>query len=571
MKPRPSPRSLGTNRYQFASRSIFYVVVPPILVVLPLLGLAFQSDQRTYIYHFAARLNVNPVLIFDSVYSEIGKYLIKVGNFRPIGRLIISTEESLRFDIAAATGVPPHIVQGIIKLMMISALAVVATRLVSVLHGSAVHRFQSRFGENRFVDKIISHPIVEPFPLILASTLIVAGLHHPLSLFPFFLIGNMIILLGIPLLMASDKGIYDKGITKSEILGNVLLGLVAASTYELLYLLPIVCLIMILIRAKLAGFTVQLLLHSKGFFRFIVFCSSFVLVFIPIRIMIAVNCSRIDCYDGTEISFSGLSFIHWLVRSISGVPLVYPFINKNAPKAMPNDLDIVSDNKWLTISYLILLVLVIRASIRYVRSTSLGMSFSDNKRLSVSNIMVGLTFIILPPLLISLTGTAQRWQASGYGYKQWRDSLLVQIGWAFLIYGVVIYLLSTLGLRRARKLADRNTDSVNIREIFRFIVMVVVLLGLVSSALIANSVYATDRRSEQYTNYSNLISTATIEFDNSELGNAVRCHLITAFPEGTHYSTDRYIQSLNELALAKYDSEFCLDGDQEHPVGDASP
>ena len=456
-------------------------------------------------------------------------------------------------------------------LMMIAVLAVVATRFVSVLCESAVHRLQPRFRKNRFVDIIISHPIVELFPFILASTLIITTRKHPLSLFPFFLIVNAIILLGIPILMASDKGITDKGITKREIISNALLGLVTPLTYELLYLLPIVCLITILVRGKLAGFTVRLLLHSKAFLRFIIFIVTFVPVFITIRIMIAVNCSLIDCYDGSNIVLSGLSFKGWLSRGISGVPFVYQFIDKNAPVIMPNDLDIVSSNKWLIISYFILFVLVVRASIRYVRSTSLGMSFSDNKRLSTASIIVGLSFMILPSLMISFTEGAQHWQASGVGYTQWRDSLLVQIGSAFLIYGVVIYLLSTLSLRSSRKLSVLEDLRHHIREIFRFIVMVVVLLGLVSSALIANSVYATDRRSEQYTNYTNLISMATIEFDNSELGNAVRCYLITASPEEARYRRDLYIQNLNRFALAKYDSEFCLDGDQEHPVGDTSP
>ena len=163
-------------------------VIPSLLGATPLLGLAFQSDQRVYIYYYAARIDGSPAGALRKALSEVEAYL-RAGNFRPLGRAIIYMEESLRFDFAISTGVPPHIVQGVVRLSMLALMALVATALLHSLYRSAFDEVSSSKQQNRRAPwkyLMSSDNRVAAFPLILASTIVVAGTHHPISLFPFF-------------------------------------------------------------------------------------------------------------------------------------------------------------------------------------------------------------------------------------------------------------------------------------------------------------------------------------------------------------------------------------------------
>ena len=222
----------------------------------PLLGLAFQSDQRSYMYLFAHRIGTNPLPAIRKVINEIGVD-IELGKFWPLGRLIVYLEEAGRFEVAAATGIPPHIVQGVTRLLMIALLALSATFLVSALHRSAGHFDNENLSSSRSAINtwLKLPPPIGAFPIILASILIVTGTHHPISLCPFFLIAITITLILIPLYIASDNSLAEGTMTKIELFTAVLIGIFAAITYEPFYLLPIVCLVILILWVKLSGLT----------------------------------------------------------------------------------------------------------------------------------------------------------------------------------------------------------------------------------------------------------------------------------------------------------------------------
>jgi len=117
-------------------RWLLYVSGPSMLVITPLLGLPFFSDQRIVVYRQYARYGVNPLDITRQVYLEIDHW-ISQGNFRPIGRFTQNLEQAAIFDIATATGLPPYIIQGIIRLLMIALLSYAATCFILALYRSA--------------------------------------------------------------------------------------------------------------------------------------------------------------------------------------------------------------------------------------------------------------------------------------------------------------------------------------------------------------------------------------------------------------------------------------------------
>ena len=137
--------------------------------------------------------------------------------------------------------------------------------------------------------------------------------------------------------MASDIGIMERGKPPlHEVLTSMMLGVFAASTYELLYLLPLLCLIVIYVRCRLSGMSGGIF-KTRAFSRWAIFTLGFLAIFVPIRIIITMLCWVDKCYEGSSLILAELSPIQWLGRSSSGLPLVYPWINSSAPSINLSD------------------------------------------------------------------------------------------------------------------------------------------------------------------------------------------------------------------------------------------
>jgi len=117
-------------------RWLLYVSGPSMLVITPLLGLPFHTDQRVLMYKIYSLYGSNPLAIAQTNYLEID-YFIALGSFRPIGRFVNYFQQSAIFDVATATGLPPYVLQGAIRLAMIALLSYVATYFISALYRSA--------------------------------------------------------------------------------------------------------------------------------------------------------------------------------------------------------------------------------------------------------------------------------------------------------------------------------------------------------------------------------------------------------------------------------------------------
>jgi len=81
---------------------LLYVSAPSMLVITPLVGLPFVSDQRIEMYSAYSQFGVNPLAIAQANYLEIDSY-ISVGNFRPIGRFVNYFEQAAIFDVATTS------------------------------------------------------------------------------------------------------------------------------------------------------------------------------------------------------------------------------------------------------------------------------------------------------------------------------------------------------------------------------------------------------------------------------------------------------------------------------------
>ncbi len=524
------------------------------LVMAPLVGLALHSDQSIAIYQFASDYGTNPLRIAAANVAEVGEFILK-GNFRPLGRFIFYLEEAARFDLAAALGVPPHVVQGAIRVAMVGILAWVATCLVRALARSATeHAGSSRpDGRQKAIDRL-----VDLFPLVFASVLIVTGPLHPLSFFPFFLISLAVALLLVPLYVASDSAMKP-GSTVPRLALPALVGLLAAMTFELMYLLPVTCIALIVVRARLSGLTVREIPSTAAFHRWMALCLGFLAVFIPSRIAIEMACAVNDCYGNTNPVVSGLSVGQWLGRLLSGLPVEGWFSTSPGTidsGALDQAWSGVTSNVWLVLVAVAMAAMAVRAGGGLLKDAGHDPSPGTYRRLGTGLAVFGAVLAVAPALLVSLSEGLQGWNDRGWGLHDWRDTLLVQVGWAFILYGALVVVWSIAANRRRKG----NGPSRWLKPLL--VAGLAVCLSAPSVlALGANARYAESRRDRPLTNIVNLISAASVDFDKTAAGEARRCALLADYGElvcdSCWHSGPRLTEQLNNLSRSRYSAPFC--------------
>ena len=559
-----SPQSLA----RYTARA----AIPSALIMTPLLGLPFHSDQRMIQYWLIGEFAGNPLLVAQQTIAEVEKF-ISVGNFRPLGRFIMYMEQSAAFETALATGIPPHVINGLLRMIGVAFLAFSATVLISALGRSALARtstiddMSTPLQDNDAARLQASPSLVAMFPLLMASMLIVSGALHPISFFPLHFALVAIALIVIPLYIASDKALNESGLSLKDAALAALLGLVAATTLELLYLLPLTCLYMIIVRGWLANLSSRAIWKSSSVARFVVFGIAFLAVFIPSRIVIAYQCSRNECYGNTKADLSNFSFEQWWGRTLSGLPWdgwVLILRGRVSEAFAPRGPQGIFSNAWLVVVVGILVTSAIIASKNSFSRADGRVPTSQLRNIGLSVIGLGLIFTICPALMVSLSEGLQNWRVRGLGLDQWRDTLLVQVGWAFLVYGAFCILVS---------LASGRVYVAGHHKRWVVAAAALVLIVMTSTALAANVRYAQYRRSQSVGNVVNFISQSTIDFDNSDSGQLIRCTLLEDYSQfvcdDCWHSGERVAEELNKLSRSIHGENYCSVSDGS-PVGDES-
>lgn len=178
------------------------------------------------------------------------------------------------------------------------------------------------------------------------------------------------------------------------------------------------------------------------------------------------------------------------------------------------------------------------------------------RRLGTGLVVFGTVLALLPAFLVSLSEGLQGWNDRGWGLADWRDTLLVQVGWAFILYGTLVVLWSLAARRRPEgKSPSRWLTPLLVAGLALCLSVPAVL------ALGANARYAEARRDRPLTNIANLISAASVDFDRTAAGEARRCALLADYGElvceSCWHSGPRLAEQLNNLSLSRYGAAFC--------------
>ena len=535
-------------------------VLPVLIVTAPLTGMAFHFDERRTVYRHAADGRDNPLDAAAYSYDTV-EFFLDLGNFRPLGRLIDSLTGGFIFEVGEATGTAPHVVSGVLRLIVVSLLALVAVRVVAALTASTTGGRE---------------PAVMLYPMVLGTTLVANGRSGPLVYLPTLFIGSAVLVLAICLAVARDRDMSKRPLRAVELLLMAALGAAAAMFHDLAYIAPPLAAVFLGARALAIGLSLRSAAATAAFARWAALSAGFLAVFVPVRLDIAGRCRQHACYAASELSLSADVAGLAATRLISGFPvsgwsLVSDLVGRYGP-----DFNFVN---LLANSFLMLLALAVAAvtvavavrarrtagtdanTVGTASTAEAGASRGGlHTRAAASDLrrrlrigaalgLFGAATAGLPAVMVSLSRYIQESRID-YG---WRDTVLVQVGWSLMISSVVVILLAAVRTCIGRG-AHRSA-----------LTATVALVGVgLSLTLLANARLAQIDRTTPLSAITAQIATATTSYDSTEEGNALRCALIDAYsqhrPENSWVAAPGMLEDLDELMTGLYGQPFCDPG-----------
>ena len=538
--------------------------LPVLIVTAPLIGMSFQGDERPRIYSVISRYGSNPFKIVRGTYREIDFFLSR-GNFRPVGRLFETIEHSFVFEAGEATGLAPHVVHGVVRMLMVMLLALVATSVVAALARSAQASVRS--------------PVNVLYPLALGTVLVASGSHGPdaarrwynhitLVHFPHTLIGSVTLILVIALVVARAQDMQSRELKGRELVMMAMLGGIAAVFYDLVYLAPALAAVFILARAIAAGLPVSKVLATAAARRWAALTVGFLVVFVPVRVEIARRCGQASCYNGTDVGLSLDALGHIPRRLAAGTPLAG--WSHNAELAQHFGIELGVRDLSTNALTAVLLAAVAAIAVAAVRSACKtegidgptpvpGQTSSSEAapprlhRLALALALFGTATATLAALIASLSTQVQ--QNEPRMIDAWRETLLTQVAWSFLIAAGVAVASSAAHRRKYQKAV--------------VVAAAVLLASSLAATLLANWRMAQTDRVIPLSAITSQISAATINLDTTEEGNLRRCSLMDAYsilvPEHLNMGGPALQGHLDRLMLQRHGWPFC---DQPRPRPD---
>lgn len=570
-------------------RRWLFATLPPVLVTVPLLGMAFQLDERLHVYAQIARTDASPPAVASYV-AEHTSVFLDHGNFRPAGRFAEVLVHGLVFETAEATGLGPHVALGLVRLAAVAVAALVASHLVGALARSAGVCSRSS--------------LAAMYPLVLAIVLVANGTSGASVPFPHTFVGSVALVGAIALASARDRDMVRRRLRRREYAFMAAAGGLAASFYDLVYVAPVVAAGFLAARVLAQGVPLRGLFALAAFRRWAVLCAGFALVFVPTRIEIARRCARATCYAASEISFSLKAVGVAASRAATGIPVAG--WRHNARVAASADLD-ASVAEALANALLLLLVASMAVlAVRFARHGGLPGAASQaaacdaadatakaavgaeaaravqapaepesapprRRRFSLALVGLGSLMVLSAAVLAGLSARLQE-RPLGFG-RAWRETLLAQLGWSLVIAGGLVALDIAVHSRAARAAARAVAGAVfevradQIRgatwlPVTR-VAAAVVLAGAATLTLVANWRLAEAKRHDPTATATSLIAWSAVSFDRGESGNLTRCALIDHYADvindapNVWNSAERVRTSLDEMARERYGQPYC--------------
>ena len=520
------------------------VIAPALVVTIPLVGHSLLGDDRRRLYRAAHDFGSNLFRAVDRSLGNIGSFLDR-GNFRPLGRAVENIERAIVFEIAEATGLPPHAVNGAFRLVLLATLAIASFALMAAVLRSSGSGQVSR------------HPVAVLYPMALAATLVAGDHYSPITSYSLILIGSVVLVFASALWVARDKDMAPRRLAWHEPLTMLVLGAALASAYDLTYLGPPFAAAFIAVRA-LASSTGRALFHMACIRRWAYLSAGFLVVFVPVRIEIARRCSGSSCYAATDAELTADVAARTAERLLTGVPPAgWRYTAGIADKAgVSFGLVDLATNALLFVLLAAVVYITVTLALQTRHSRlSVPTRVKRLARAATSLGALGAVAALMPALLVGLSRRTQ--EVRPRVGEAWRETIMVQVGWSLMAAAVLVCVFGVVRTPRAAQ--------------FTAAVLALILGIAMTFTLLANARLTQIDRVQPLHVITTEVATAVIHFDPTESGNDRRCQLIEDYidilPNPRQWVSGPNVWSeLDELTLDHHGIPFC---DPELGVGNS--
>ena len=468
-----------------------------VVVTIPAVANSLQADERFSIYANSGKYGLNLYrIIFDAFRTT--PFYIQRGNFRPIGRAWEWSTHAVIGHFGVAFRIPMNYSLGVARVVIAAMFA---------------------FTFVRFFEKLLAKPgpnfVKEPrvsllllfISAIVPASLVVSHQSGPLNLFPVLYVGTsaMVLLSVFPFM--SMRVLQNGSLKVSEVLKFSFIGFLLASINEIAFIgIPLIGLTLCC-RYFLthASFSLAKFRSTIGVKAFFVTISSFLTIFVPIRVLILLSCQANACYSASSFEISN-AFPSTLVRRVFTGFLPSQWVRSFSFGVPFEQLLRVGPLLLFALSLLLIPVASNRGP-----QTSINMVKADQlKDFFVVGVML-VAVAVIPATLVSTSADVQS-NRLPVGVP-WRESVLTTpTATAFLLLPLV-FLLQTFVKRRPSY----------------FWRIFAITLALVSSLATLSVSQKASTNPEGMLN--NRIALALVDFDLSGSGNTHRCSLLTDWAE----------------------------------------
>jgi hypothetical protein len=440
-------------------------VLVPLTVLAPIVALAPTADHRFNIYWHGGLFRDNPLRIVPHTVDSLPSYL-RMGNFRPFGRMLEKALDLAAYTITDLVGLPSNV-----SFRLVSFAGAIVLTVTAVLFA---HTFLGGRGRP-------PSAMVATLPFAVGGGFIAAGSTSPAILFGGLYLLSGALVLGVAALVCRADPARPPGWWRGALL--LLGGAALAGVNEIAYLALPFATAAVLVRGR--GVPVRSL---------VLLWAGFLPVFGAVRYVIYRYCASGDCYRGSDITLGPDVLAAEPLRLIAWLP---PVMWHTAVDGRPWLIGIVP-----ALGFVALAALARHA----IRDLPLLSTVEHGPALRLATAAAAL--LVLGATLAALNGDVQDLVGTGRWGTGWRDTAVTSTAGA-----IVLVALAHAGITR--------------RLTVTALIGVLALCATLSTA--ANQRYAETLSRRGPAILGNRLAQEMTSFDRTAAGDARRCALRTEF------------------------------------------
>ncbi|MDT5042017.1 MAG: hypothetical protein QOE51_3002 [Actinoplanes sp.] len=494
----------------------------PLIVLAPLVAMAPTADHRFNVYQAGGLYRGNPLLIVPDSLHEVTTYL-RLGNFRPLGRIVERSLDLLAYLMTDLFGVPANVALRLVSF----GSAIVLTLLTVLFTESLISRGRLR----RTAPSTLSAML----PYAVAATFVAAGRTSTTVLFGGLYLLTTALVLGVGALVCRVVAVDRHRLGRGRAVLAVLLGAGIAAFNELAYLAVPLVVAAVLIRGRwVLALSWRRTLTGPGARAAALIVAGFLPVAGIVRQIIHGYCTVRSCYESSAVALTGATAEALPVRMLAWLPPL------GWQQAVPS-----GPGRWLA-GLLPALALGALAGLAWRTTKDLPLMSTVDRRQAVGLSTAALVLLTLAAAIAALSGEVQAIVAAGDWGRGWRDSGATAAGGMLVLLGLSFALV----VRPAGR-----------RRLVPGLLTLFVLASAVTAA--ANRRFDDGIARSAAAELDNRIALEVTDFDTSAAGNLSRCALLDealalSRAAQSRTSVRRYPQVLDLVAERKAGRPFCL-------------